>query len=147
MRLFILIGLVALLVVPSASAQVDRELAAGGKPLSLKDGRGYAAVGSRDGAILGSVTRGRVRATNATVYGCDTRRRLNRTTVLCIGRNIDFSATGRRWRIVVRGTGINASGKLKGSVTLEGTHGTYSLESGGADPRPWPRKARTFWLG
>ena len=147
MRLFIVIGLFALLCVPAASAAVDRELAAGGKPLSLVDGRGMALVSSREGAILGSVNRGRVRATNATVYGCETRRRLTRRTVLCIGRNLDFAATGRRWKIVARGSGINASGKLKGSVTLQGTGGTYSLQPGGSDPRPWPRRARTFRLG
>lgn len=143
----IVIGLLALLCVPVASAGIERELAAGGKPLSLSDGRGIAVVKSREGAILGSVQRGRLRVTNGNVYGCESRKRITRSTVLCVGRNLDFSATGRHWRIVARGSGINASGKLKGIVTLQGTSGTYSLEAGGSDPRPWPRAARTFRLG
>jgi hypothetical protein len=147
LRLLIVTGLIALLCAPVALAQFDRELAAGGKPLSLEDGRGVAVVKSREGSILGSVDRGRIRATNASVYGCESRKRVNRSTVLCIGRDLDFSATGYRWQIVASGAGINASGKLKGTVTLQGTSGTYSLEAGGTDPRPWPRSPRTFRLG
>ena len=147
LRLLIVVGVVALVGAPAASAQLDRELAAGGKPLTLKDGRGVAVVTGREGSLLGIVDRGRVRATNVDVYGCETRRRISRLTVLCVGRDLDFVATGRRWRIVASGTGISASGKLKGAVTLQGTGGTYSLEAGGDDPRPWPRTRRTFRLG
>jgi hypothetical protein len=147
LRLLIVIGVLAFLCAPVATAQFARELAAGGKPLSLEDGRGVAVVKSRDGVILGSVGRGRVRAMNASVYGCESRKRVRRHTVVCTGRELNFSATGRRWAIVASGVGINASGKLKGSVTLQGTGGTYSLEPGGTDPHPWPSSPRTLRLG
>lgn len=146
MRLLIVIGVIALIGAPAASAQLERELAAGGKPLTLENGRGVAVVTGREGSLIGSVHRGRVRVTNADVYGCETRRRINRRTVLCVGRDLRFEAMGRRWHVVVRGTGINATGRLKGAVTLEGRRGTYSLEADGEDPRPWPRTRRTFRL-
>jgi hypothetical protein len=147
MRLFVCLVLTCLVVAPVARADSPRDLTAGGSPLSLEDGRGTAIVASREGSILGSVTRGRVRATRGSVQGCETRRRINRRTVLCIGRNLTFWATGRNWRILASGNGIYASGVLKGTLTLQGTRGRYSLDAGGGDSRPWPRRQRTFRIG
>lgn len=152
MRICILI-IVALACAPAAAAGIDRELAAGGASLALEDGRGTAVVRSREGSILGSVARGRVRVTDVrrgprtsiVLSGCKTRRQIDRRTVLCVGRNISFSVLGGAWQVRLAGPGINASAKLKGNVTLQGRAGTYSIRYG-AD-RPWPRQARTFKLG
>ena len=148
MRLFISLALLSLVAAPLALADPGpRNLNAGGSPLSLEDGRGIAIVRGRDGSLTGEVRRGRVRAVNARVSGCEIRRRINRRTVLCIGRRLTFLALGRNWAITTRGAGINASGVLKGSLTLQGTDGTYSLEPGGGNERPWPRVQRTFSIG
>jgi hypothetical protein len=147
-RVFVSIALITLVSASAALAGPDpRDLTAGGSPLSLENGRGTAIVRSREGSILGSVRRGRVRAVNGHVRGCETRRRLSRRTVLCIGNDLTFWATGRGWTITARGRGINASGVLKGSLTLQGTRGTYSLEPGGGNERPWPRLRRTYSIG
>jgi hypothetical protein len=156
MRFLLSVILFALVCAPLAGARVmpdrdlgppGRDLAAGGSPLSLENGRGTATVRSRDGSIVGAVRRGRVRAAHAQVSGCETRRRIARGVVLCIGRDLTFWATGRRWTITVRGAGINAAGRLKGWLTLEGTRGTYALDEDGEDEHPWPRDRRTIRIG
>ncbi len=152
-RLTLLAVLIGLVFAPSANAQFERALAAGGESLSLEGGRGYAVVTSRDGTMLGSVGRGRIvfrnfrrgAETEWKVWGCDRRRRVARRTV-CIGRNLSFRVVDGRWRVALRGRGINASAVLQGSVTLEGTAGTYAIGDP-ADKRSWPRSARTFFLG
>jgi hypothetical protein len=147
-RLFAFIALFMLVGAPLALAGPGpRDLVADGSPLSLEDGRGIATVRGREGTIFGEVSRGRVRAVNTRVSGCEIRRRVNRRTVVCIGRELTFLAIGRRWTITARGSGISASGRLKGLLTLWGTRGTYSLEWDHGDERPWPLVQRTFIIG
>ncbi len=153
-RTALLIAVAALALAPSANAQFERAVAEGGESLTLENGRGYAIVTSSAGTILGSVARGRVIVTDyprggdtkISLSGCDTRKRIGRRTVVCAGRGLSFSVVDGRWRVHVRGTRINASAVVGGSVTLEGTEGTYAI----GDPdeqRPWPESARTFRLG
>jgi hypothetical protein len=150
-RFFVSIALLALVSVPVADAQVrpdpNRDLAAGGSPLSLENGTGTATVRSREGTIVGKVRRGRVRVVNGRVGGCEIRRRINRRTVVCIGRELTFGATGRNWVVRASGSGIYASGMLKGSLTIQGTRGTYSLDANSSDDRPWPRYQVTLSIG
>ena len=153
-RIALLIAVAALAFAPSANAQFERALAEGGESLTLEGGRGYAAVTSSSGTILGSVGRGRVVVTDyprgaetkISLSGCDRRKRINRKTVVCAGRGLSFSVVDGRWRVHVRGTRINAGAVVEGSVTLEGTAGTYAIGDPD-DERPWPESARTFRLG
>ena len=153
-RIALLIAVAALAFAPSANAQFERALAEGGESLTLEDGRGYAAVTSSSGTILGSVGRGRVVVTDyprgaetkISLSGCDRRKRITRRTVVCAGRGLSFSVVDGRWRVHVRGTRINASAVVGGSVTLEGPEGTYAIGDPD-DERPWPEDARTFRLG
>ena len=153
-RIALLTAVAALALAPSAHAQFERAVAAGGESLTLEDGRGYAVVTSSSGTMLGGVARGRVVVTNyprgsrtkISLSGCDTRKRINRKTVVCAGRGLSFSIVDGRWRVLLRGMGINASAVVSGSVTLEGSSGTYAIGDSD-DERPWPDSARTFRLG
>ncbi len=145
--------LLALVLAPVANAQFERAVEAGGESLSLQNGRGHAVVTSRDGVMFARVGRGRIGIRNYArgtqtgwkVSGCDRRTRVARR-VVCVGRNLSLSIIDGRWRVALRGKGINASAVLQGSVTLEGTAGTYAIGDP-EDTHPWPRSARTFSLG
>lgn len=152
-RPLLLTVLFALALAPGADARLDRFFAEGGDSIALENGRGTAIVVSEEGAVLGTLGRGtlivvdvrRGPPTDVEVSGCETRRRPNVRTLVCSGRGISFSVVGGAWRAVIRGRGINASAVLSGTVTLQGSAGTYSLRH--ADERPWPQVARTFRLG
>jgi hypothetical protein len=152
-RITLLIALLGLVVAPSANAQFERALENGGELLSLESGRGYAVVASREGAMFARVGRGRIAVrdyargsrTDWKVSGCDRRKRVARR-VVCMGRNLSLSIIDGRWRVGLRGRGINASAVLQGSVTLEGTAGTYAIGDP-EDKLAWPRSPRTFSLG
>ena len=150
----ILIAFAALLVVPSAAAHpLERYVAGSSSSLSLSNGQGVAIVASRDGAILGTVGRGRItlfdgpRGTNtrSRLSGCRTMRRVGRHTRVCTGRNLSFSVVDGTWRLALRGSRINASAVLRGSTRLEGRRGTYRIDDGAK--RPWPDDAETLELG
>ena len=151
-RLSLLTLFLLLALAPAAQAQVPRVLEGEGDTLSLTNGRGTAIAVSRDGAMLGTVVRGRIAIvdlprgdrTEVEVSGCERRRRIRRT-VVCTGRELSFSVVDGRWRATIIGTGINASAVLEGAVTLKGTRGRYQL--GDVDARRWPRTARTLQLG
>ncbi len=155
-RLTLLLALTGLVLAPSANAQFERALADGGELLSLKNGRGYAIVTSRDGAMIANVARGRIvlrdhargTRTEWNLYGCDRRKRVARR-IICGGRDLRVTVVDGRWRVALRGRAINASAVLQGSVTLEGTAGTYAIGDPSDDDawHPWPRSARTFSLG
>ncbi len=152
MRRLVLISVLLLALAPTADAQLSRGLL-GTDGVQLEDGRGFATVVSREGAILGSVGRGRVtirdfprgERTSIQVWGCERRRRLGPRTRLCIGRDIRFVVSYGAWRVAMKGRDIDASAVVDGTLTLRGTAGTFSLE--GDDPRRWPRSAETFELG
>ena len=151
-RLALLTIPLALVLAPSAGADdgLSRALQAGGERVALEDGRGFARLASRDGAMLGSIRRGRVvirdvrRDSGVSVSGCETTKRFNRS-VICIGRELTFSVETGAWVATLRGTGIDASAVLRGSLTLVGTAGRVSIDDG--PMRRWPRKLRTFRLG
>jgi len=149
---FVLCFLAVAIAPPVADAQLSRGLEGEGGLLALENGRGTAIVVSRDGAMLGTVARGRIaivdlprgERTTVELSGCERRHRYRRT-VVCSGRDLSFSVYEGRWRATLVGSGINASAVIEGSVTLKGTGGTFKL--GEADARRWPRLARTFRLG
>ena len=155
-RLIVFTALVALALTPSAGAgaSLARYAAESGDSLSLRSGRGIALLVNRDGAVLGSVRRGRVTIadgprgpqTKVSVSGCERKRYPRPRTVVCMGQGLRFSALGGTWRVRIAGGGINASAVMNGSVMLDnGTAGTYRIRD---EPyRPWPASAQTFYLG
>jgi hypothetical protein len=150
-RLTLLTIPIALAAVSPAAAQdgLARSLQEGGARVELENGRGFAFFKSRTGALLGSVKRGRVvitdirRDSDVSVSGCETTRRIRRT-VICLGSELSFSVETGAWSAMLRGTGINASAVLRGTLTLQGRSGTFTIND--RPERAWPRRARTFRL-
>lgn len=150
LRRLLLGALVAgLLVVPAADAATAARTP-GSVGLSLKYGHGRAKISWR-GSLLGWGIRGRIVATNnVVVRNWSSRVRLTDTVTAYRGRRMTVRVYGTSglWRVKIKGRGINVSGVVRGSLTLDGADtgrtGKYSI--GGADFRPWPRLARTFSL-
>jgi hypothetical protein len=149
----VLVALVsAAVVTPSAGAQVlDRHLTAGGT-LSLRDGVGSADVIAR-GGVLGQIARGRVlirdfrdrEGTDINVWGEEWRRVIDARTTVYGGTDLRFRALDGAWRVRMRGRGIDASAAGRGSVTLAGVGGTFSVDGGPF--RAWPDDAITLRYG
>lgn len=151
--LFLVTLLLALAVPPSAEAGgLLRFVAGTTKALSLERGTGMAVVRASEGAMIGSVRRGRVvvvdvrrgTRTRVRLYGCERRRTPRARTTLCAGTAIRFSVLGGAWRVSLLGRGINASARVRGSVTLKGTAGKFRI--GNRARRNWPRVAHTYLL-
>ncbi len=132
---------VALALAPGAHADA----------VSLRDGRGDVILKKR-GTALGKIRRGWLRVTHLStgaapqgvVRGCDWRRgRLSRV-LECRGRYLSFYIYGGVWRLRLHGRGIDASGVVRGAVSLVGTAGTYEL--GDERVYAWPSVWRTFRL-
>ncbi len=157
-RLLILLVLsgVALVLTTGASAAVaDRSPAGGASQLSLVKGKGLATLTSEDGTVIGRIVQGSItfvdypRGTktefNARKWGCEKRRRLDRKTIFCSGRNLHFQIVGGAWLATMRGRGISASAVVVGKVRLRGTRGTFKIDDDAR--RRWPTVAETFKLG
>jgi hypothetical protein len=132
----------------------------GSEFIELRSGNGRAVVTGR-GSIGLNIRSGRLRIVDLRGAGrpnltdrCQRRaRRVSPTTLEIVGRNIGCviwsGETGGRWQAVLRGRLIDASGKVKGSLTLDGVRrgptGRFSI---GADGNwsSWPRHARTYGL-
>jgi hypothetical protein len=150
LRRFLVILLVGLLAMPAAGAQGTVARTPGAVELSRKDGHGFAKI-SRRGTLLGRVRRGRVVATrNVFVGHWSSKRRVSDDRVAYRGTRMTlrvYSSDGR-WRVRLRGRGINVSGVVNGWLTLDGVNsgstGLYSIE--GRRYRPWPLSQRTFSL-
>jgi hypothetical protein len=125
--------------------------------VQFMSGSGSARIRFR-GNVLGSIRRGRIIATaNVTVGGWKTKRKLANGTVAYRGPDNDHRlmtfhppSPPAAWRVRLRGMGINASGFVRGCMTLNafdhGRTGHYRIGTNGA-ARPWPRTARTTSLG
>lgn len=150
-RRFVLIVLGGgVLALPAWGAQGTALGTADSVQLSLKDGHGFATVASH-GTLLGRVRRGRIVATrNVFVGHWASKRRVSDNLVAYRGRRMTlrvFSSDGA-WRVRLWGRGINVSGVVRGSLTLDGVEsgatGRYSIDGG--EPDPWPRTRETFAL-
>jgi hypothetical protein len=118
---------------------------------SLESGRGVVLIDVR-GNILGRLTSGSVRVTDLTpldrhwayVAGRKiTQTRLGPRTVLYRGQGLRFRMLGGRYRVLIRGAGIDVEAVGRGLVTLDGEPrfpgddvGLYSLDGAdcGMDP-------------
>ena len=143
-------------VVPAAlMAQSVPARTTGSVPLSLKSGRGLAIIKSR-GALLGRTRAGRIVATPNVVVRCwRYRTRLASGMVRyrglregCAYKTFYVSSDDGRWRVRIKGRGIDVSGVVRGSLALNGANtgwtGTYSIA--GSRYRRWPRTLHTYSL-
>ena len=113
------------------------------------DGAGIAKVRYR-GTFLGRVGRGRIVGTrNMHFGGCEARRRLANGLKLCHGTALTFrTPSDERWRVRMRGRRIDATGFVRGCMTLDGVNrgdpGQFRI---GDTIRDWPRSATRYRLG
>ena len=141
-----------LAAVPVAEAQLERYLDAGAGTVSLRDGTGSAYIAGR-GGVLGSIVRGRVRirdlpdrnGTTIRVSGADWSRVIDSRTTVYGGRDVRFRALDGAWAVRIVGRGIDASAAGRGSVTLDGSAGTFSIDGG--TYRRWPEDRTTYRYG
>jgi hypothetical protein len=127
----------------------------GAEFLDVRGGSGRAVV-TRRGSLNVNIGRGRLRIIDLPggtlpKINCDARW-VSATTRQIRGRNIrcliwsgDAVAP---WQVVMKGRRINASGRVRGSLTLDardsGRLGVYRIA--GRDWKRWPRNARTIVL-
>jgi hypothetical protein len=148
----VLAGVVAVPLILSAPAASGTP---GSVSLGLQYGRGLSVIMSR-GSVLARVRAGRIVATGNVIVRCwRSRTRLDSGLVQYRGRGdgcqyitLRVSSSSGAWRVSIRGRGINLSGVVRGSLTLDGADtgsvGTYSIA--GRPAKPWPRTRHTFAL-
>jgi hypothetical protein len=162
-RTLVLVTVAALAtwVVDAAFARVPVLLRTPGSEfLELRSGNGRAVVTGR-GSLGLNIRSGRLRIVDLPQAGtpnltsrCRRRaRRVSPTTLEIRGRNIGCviwsGEDGGRWQAILRGRLIDASGKVRGSLTLDavdrGPTGRFSIGADGSW-HDWPRRARTYAL-
>jgi hypothetical protein len=131
----------------------------GAELVELRGGNGRGVVTGK-GALLLHLRKGQVRIVDRPGgdrpninRGCRRRaERVSPTTLEIRGRDIGCFVSsennGGPWQAVMRGRGISASGRVKGSLTLDavdtGRPGRFRI--GDEDSRRWPRTVRTYVL-
>jgi hypothetical protein len=119
--------------------------------LQLLDGRGTAKVRYL-GNFLGHVGHGRIVATkNVIVSGWEGRRVLSAGMIRYRGSEMGFrTPSSANWRLRLYGRNINASGFVRGCMTLNGADsgdpGEYRIGEGNPLHR-WPRTRTGYRLG
>jgi hypothetical protein len=132
----------------------------GSEFVELRSGNGRGVITGR-GSLGLNIRAGRLRIVDLPRGGrpnlsnrCRHRaRRVSPTTLEIVGRHIGCviwsGENGGRWQAVLRGRLIDASGKVRGSLTLDGVArgptGRFSIGADGSWAN-WPRNARTYAL-
>ena len=108
--------------------------------LSVKAGVGHVTLSPFNGSILGRVGTGKVIIVDQSltgngspdVWGCDNLHSAvtDRVTV-CSGASLRFRVIDGRYKVVVRGSGINLSVVGRGTVTLDGSGDDPGVDSDG----------------
>lgn len=117
--------------------------------VELAGGSGRAVLSLR-GASLGTLESGRITVTvragepRIVVTGHEWQRKAKDGGTTYGGRDLRYRVFRGAWRLVIQGTGINASAVGGGIVGLRGT-GRYSID--GASYEPWPSVYQTIRLG
>jgi hypothetical protein len=156
-RLLLLSAVLALTVTAAGEAATLATRSAGSEAFELDRGKGQAIVAKR-GAVIGGVRRGKIKikhlpagpAPQGYVTGCERQYGSWSGVLVCRGRGLRFYVHDGTWRLRLRGRGINASGVVRGSLSLgrlsatAGSAGWYSV--GGHGYRPWPPTWQTFRL-
>jgi hypothetical protein len=149
-----LLAAVSLAAGGAAQAATTAFRTPGAQSLELRFGNGRAVVGKR-GSLNVRVVRGRVRIIDLPGgtrpnRSCNRRGiRVSRVAVEFRGRDVRCLVWGNGpWQVVMRGSGIHAAGKVRGSLTLDavnvGSRGVYKI--GAREFRRWPRAPRTYVL-
>ena len=157
-RILVLLLLATVLVAAETAASAPAPMTAFRTPNSqwveLRGGKGRAVL-ARRGAININVRRGRVRvvdlAGGSRPRGKCGRKRAVRVTKYAVeyrGRRIRCLIWGSGpWQVIMTGRGINASGRVRGSLTLDGVRfGSGEFRIGDGSFRSWPGSPRTFIL-
>jgi hypothetical protein len=161
-RLILPATLAALVLAASVSAQPSPLTSArvrGSEGLELTAGRGYAVLADR-GAVIGNVRSGWIRVRNipgggdpsGRVRGCERRSGRLSGQLYCAGRGLSFYVHDGPWRIRIKGSGINVSAVMRGSVGLDRKacsrrmfrNGKCTFEIGDGPRRRWPARLRFF---
>ncbi len=160
MRRILVLAMVAVLAASAAEAALARvpvpARTAGAQFLELERGNGRAAIAKR-GTVLVTVRAGRIRIVDLPGGGrprpnCNKRpRRIRPSAVEVRGPNarcLVSSARGGPWQVIVEGRGIFASGRARGSLTLDGANTGYRgrFRIGDGSWRRWPIRAHTYGL-
>jgi hypothetical protein len=135
-----------------AQARPARDIDAKAGSLELVDGSGGVVLSFVRGAIYGQLERGRLvisfrRANNppeVVVSGEATLVRRDDRTAVYQGHDIRFKVAGPGWRLVIQGSGIDASIVGRGVVTLRG-EGQMSVDSGPSED--WPEDPAPINVG
>jgi hypothetical protein len=126
----------------------------GAQSFELRFGNGRAVV-AKSGSLNVRLVRGRVRIIDLP-GGSRPNRSCNRSGIRVSRVAVEFRGQDVRclvwgagpWQVVMRGRGIHAAGKVRGSLTLDGVdvgaRGVYSI--GGSGFKRWPREPKTFVL-
>jgi hypothetical protein len=154
----VLVLLAGLLAAPAAASLVA---GMGDERLSISDARGLVRIEGK-GALIGRLDKGLVTVTDLSpldvndpiVYGCD-EEWFRGPAYFCRGEDIRYRLIGGRWRVAIRGAGIDVSAAARGRVLLDGDGiytGVYSTS--GVDCRlaaeecePVPEEETSFMLG
>ncbi len=115
--------LVGLLAAPAAASLAAQT---GDDRLSINDARGFVWIEAR-GSLIGRLDKGTVTVTDLTpldasepiVYGCDEVWFRGPSNV-CRGEDIRYRLIGGRWRVAIRGAGVDLSAAARGRVLLDG---------------------------
>lgn len=134
-------------------AVVEHMRTPGAEWVSLDGGRGRAVL-TRRGSFLVRM-RGRVRVIDLP-GGTRPNRRCNRRGVRTSRVAVEYRGRDLRcrvwgvgpWQVVMRGSRINVSGVVRGSLTLDAVNSgrTGRFKIGEGPTRPWPRSPKTFVL-
>jgi hypothetical protein len=154
----LLLLLAGLLAAPATAALVAR---GGDERLSINDGRGFVWIEAR-GALIGRLDKGQIVVTDLTpldandpiVYGCEEELFRGPANV-CRGEDIRYRLVGGKWRVAIRGAGIDLSAAARGRVLLDGDGlrtGVYSTSGvdcriAAEDCEPLPDDETSFLLG
>jgi hypothetical protein len=136
-----------------SAGAITVESTRGAAYVELLHGHGYAKISSL-GAVFGKIWRGRIVATRNVRFSWNCHRQAVAGTSLvqCRGHRIYFRTPGHgaRWRVMMTGRGINASGVARGCLVLNGVDsgrtGQYRLGGSGLY-HTWPRRTMRHRLG
>ena len=147
-RVFVVLCMLALAVPAAAGARVN---APGEGTLTVKGADGLISIAAR-GGVIGRFDQGQlwVRDPNPDdqfeeiVTGADKRTVKNEFVTIYTGKNIRFRYLGGFFRIKLTAVGIDLGAVGKGTVTLQGADGTYSVND--APAQLFPLLPQTFQL-
>jgi hypothetical protein len=137
------------LAVAALVASGTASAAASESGIELAGGTGRAVL-ALEGAVLGSIDRGRITIEVrrgdplVLVQGYEWQRDGLDGTTTYGGREMRFRVFRGAWRVTLQGSGIDASAVGPGTIGLRGS-GRYSLDGG--EYHPWPEEYRVIVLG